>query len=296
MSSVTSIPELLLQIFEHLSLRDLISATHVNQQWRLLVPKIDSPTRLRLLSLAFNDVDSPHPISLDVRTSYVHKVEKVETNYNILIPEPYRTILTEWPTSQPPRGMHWPHSVRFHASGFCFCQRHMHWTSDECRCADNTEVWNVELTLFDETFRRVVLEGVLPLETDFELFNNPVRLHTDAQNAQTMRFIRTHPAEGFQWKERWARFAFRVLRLSRYQFDTAEGNSDGTFVMMLDGPTRGQIHAWSSESWYDGYEAEDFWEWNYLEWEQAAVNLTRRVSTSTVSESTEDESTDSESE
>jgi hypothetical protein len=217
-------------------------------------------------------------------------VDKVETNYDILIPEPYRTILTEWPASQPPRGMHWPHSVRFHASGFCFCPRHMHWMSDECWCAD-TEVRDVELTLFDETFRRVVLEGVVPLETDFELFNNPVRLHTDTQNAQTMRFIRAHPAAGFRWKDRWAHLTFRVLRLSRYHFDTAEGKSDGIFVMILDGPTRGQIHAWSSsgEGWYDGYEAENFWEWNYLEWEQDTENLTRR-------DSSEDESTDSESE
>ncbi|KAJ7671957.1 hypothetical protein B0H17DRAFT_191886 [Mycena rosella] len=50
--------------------------------------------------------------------------------------------------------------------------------------------------------------------------------------------------------------------------------SDGVFVMMLDGPTRGQIHGWDSggDSWYDGFEAENFWDWNYLEWDRDAVD------------------------
>ncbi|KAJ6459786.1 hypothetical protein C8R47DRAFT_130523 [Mycena vitilis] len=271
MSSAIAIPELLIQIIEHLSLLDLISAAQVSQQWRALVPKIDSPTRLRLLGLAFRDVESSHPIPLDVRLSYVNKVETILDD--ITIPEPYRTVLTEWPVPNPPPGMHWPHSLRFYASGFCFCPRHTHEFPDQCLCAD-TEVRNVELMMFEDSFRLVMDEGVAPIGRDDELFNNPVRLHTDKQNAQTMRFIRAHPAEGVSWSEKWAHFGFRVLQLSRYHFHTREGTSDGTFVMMLEGPTRGQIHAWASagESWYDGHETDSFWDWRYVEWDQDAID------------------------
>ncbi|KAF8151982.1 hypothetical protein K438DRAFT_1988099 [Mycena galopus ATCC 62051] len=163
MSRAICVPELLIQILEPLPLRGLISAMHVCQQWRSLVPRIDSPTRLRLLGLSFDDAKSPYPVSLDLRISYV---EKIETTHSVVIPEPYRTILTEWPSSQPPP----------------------------------------------------------------------------------------------------------VLRLSRYHIHTPEATSDGDFVMILDGPTRGQIHAWASHDWYDGFEAEDFWTWNYSEWDAASTS------------------------
>ncbi|KAJ7139430.1 hypothetical protein C8R44DRAFT_867582 [Mycena epipterygia] len=268
MSSATAIPELLIQVFEHLPLIDLISATHVSQQWRALPPKIDSPTRLRLLDLSFgNDsVDAPHPIPLRVRISYV---DKVEEKHNVLIPEPYRTILTEWPRSQPPAGMHWPHSVRFFASGFCFCPREMHETLEMCLCAGR-EVRTTTIKIPKTIFKLVMDENTIPVDEDYswELFKNPVRLHTDEQNAQTMRFIRAHAVAEFRWQGRWANLEFKVLQLSRYHFHTAVGVSDGTFLMILDGPTRGQIHAWSSsgDDWYDGFEADSFWDWDYTEW------------------------------
>ncbi|KAJ7652066.1 hypothetical protein DFH06DRAFT_1206689 [Mycena polygramma] len=274
MSPVMVIPELLIQIFEHLPLRDLISTTHVCGQWRALVPKIESPTRLRLLALCFDKLPSPHPISLDDRVSYVNKVE---TKYTVLIPEPYRTLLTEWPVSNPPPGMHWPHSVRFHASGFCFCPRHMHGDPDECLCADQ-EVCDVEITMLAENFRFIMQHGTVPvgLPCNWELFNRPIRLYTEEQNAQTLRFIRAHPEAEWSTRGRtnsWVYLPFRVLQLSRYEYGTAEGASDGTFVMILDGPARGQIHGWSSSgfTWYDGFEADSFWDWNYLEWDRGAV-------------------------
>ncbi|KAJ7480014.1 hypothetical protein B0H11DRAFT_1264161 [Mycena galericulata] len=281
MSSVTSIPELVIQVLEYLPLRDLISASHVDQQWRALVPNIDSPTRSRLLGLAFKNVESIHPISLSVRTSYV---DKVESKYTVIIPEPYRTILTEWPASQAPPGMHWPHSVRFHASGFCFCPRQVQENPEVCVCAD-AEVIEVAITIPGNIFKIVMDEARVPDDEDeptWELFNNPVRLYTEEQNVQTMRFIRAHPVEEFQWTGRrmgprprpgWARFFFKVLKLSRYAFHTKMGHSEGTFVMILEGPTRGQIHGWSfsGRDWYAGFEAESFWDWNYREWDRDAV-------------------------
>ncbi|KAF7375098.1 F-box domain-containing protein [Mycena sanguinolenta] len=276
------VPELLLQFFEPLPLGDLISATHVCQQWRALVPKIDSPTRLRLLGLAFRDFTSSHPIPLSVRISYV---EKIETTYNVLIPEPYRTILTEWPSSQPPPGMHWPHSVRFHASRFCYCQRHRNEDPNECRCALEPDVLEAVVTMWDEVYRSVVEEGVIPGEdvhASGELFNTPLRLHTPEQNAQTVRFIRAQPVAGVEWvgsTKKWANFKVSALRLSRYHVHTEPHEedevtqvSDGIFMLILDGPSRGQIHAWSEETWYDGFEAEDFWEWNYTEWDVGSTN------------------------
>ncbi|KAJ7724976.1 hypothetical protein DFH07DRAFT_260879 [Mycena maculata] len=289
MSSATSIPELLIQFFEHLSLRDLISTSHVDRQWRALVPHIESPIRSRLLSLAFTAVESAYPISQSVRIAYVGKIE---ITYSVLIPEPYRTILTEWSASQPLPGMHWPHSVRFHASGFCFCHRDRQEYPDVCSCTDQ-EVRGVAIMIPDPTFQIVMEEARVPVEevdTGYELFFNPVRLHTDEQNAQTLRFIRAHPAEGFQWtgigrrsrqrpgwERGWAKHNSKALTLSRYHFHKKTGTLDGAtrvcisqgdFMMMLEGPTRRQIHAWASPGWYDGFEAENFWEWNYSEWDR----------------------------
>ncbi|KAF7367510.1 F-box domain-containing protein [Mycena sanguinolenta] len=267
-----NVPELVLQFLEPLTLRDLISATHVCQQWRALVPKIDSPTRLRLLGLSFRDVTSPHPISLSVRISYV---EKIETKYSVVIPEPYRTILTEWPSSQPPPGMHWPHSVRFHASGFCYCRRGSDNSPDRCSC-EGEDVHDVLMKMPEEVYRLVVEEGVVPVEEherdySWELFDKPLRLYTPEQNSQTMRFIRAQPLAAIEGRgDRWMSLKFSTLRLSRYHVHTTLDDnrgfqtSDGIFVLILDGPSRGQIHAWETDTWYDGFEAEDFWEWNYL--------------------------------
>ncbi|KAJ7293941.1 hypothetical protein C8J57DRAFT_41421 [Mycena rebaudengoi] len=277
MSIPTSIPELVIQFLEHLSLTDIISAMHVNQQWRALVPCISSPIRLRLLSLAFRDgVQSPYPISIEHRQSYVHKVE---LKHEVVIPEPYRTILMEWPSSQPPPEMHWPHSVRFHATGFCYCPRHMYDNPDECRCADEEEVQTVSIMLPKDVLMLAMEEGRADKEKGWELFDNAPRLHTDAQNRNTIRFIRQHPIDEFPWKfEVWASLQFTVLDLSSmkyYPTDAEDRTSDGHFVMMLDGPTRGQIHAWSwsGSSWYDGLEAEDFWDWKYVEWDYNAPNV-----------------------
>ncbi|KAJ6498054.1 hypothetical protein C8R47DRAFT_1112707 [Mycena vitilis] len=171
--------------------------------------------------------------------------------------------------------MHWSHSVRFHASGFCFCPRHMHGDPEECRCA-NKEVRDVVITMFAENFRFIMQHGTAPVDLphSWELFNNPVRLHAEDQNAQTLRFICAHPEAEWNIRGRCVDLPFRVLQLSRYREYGRTGEfSDGTFVMILEGRARGQIHGWPSNgfTWYDGYEAESFWDWDYMEWDRDAV-------------------------
>ncbi|KAJ6564455.1 hypothetical protein B0H19DRAFT_78745 [Mycena capillaripes] len=96
-------------------------------------PQNDSPTRIGLLRLAFNNTESPHAIPLSVRACYVDSVERT---YDTHILEPYRTMLVKWPVSHPPPGIHCPHAVRFHAA--TYCPLHMH----ECHCTE-WEVGNV---------------------------------------------------------------------------------------------------------------------------------------------------------
>ncbi|KAJ6573857.1 hypothetical protein DFH09DRAFT_1151267 [Mycena vulgaris] len=172
--------------------------------------------------------------------------------------------------------MHWPHSVRFFVSDFCFCPRHLHEDPESCYCADR-EVRNVSLTVFEDVFK-IIMGNTVPVDghsSSWELFNNPLRLYTDDQNAQTMRFIHAYPAAKVRWTGRWANLDFKALTLSRYHFATEESTSEGIFVMILDGPTRGEIHAWSlsGETWYDGFEAESFWQWDYVEWDPYTVDL-----------------------
>jgi hypothetical protein len=133
--------------------------------------------------------------------------------------------------------------------------------ADFCLYAEN-EVRSAKITMPNNVFRVVMEEGVVPADqpSSWELFDNPLRLYTGEQNAQTIRFIRAQPAAAVEWtgSGRWANIKFSVLQLSRYHVYTTEASSDGIFVLILGGSSRGQIHAWSSQgiSWYDGFEAE----------------------------------------
>nr|GAT61409.1 predicted protein [Mycena chlorophos] len=265
------IPELLLQVFEHLPLPDLISAMHVNQQWRALVPEIDASIRTRLLALAFQPNPTQWPVDLQTRQKYV---EKVETDPEFTIPDPYRTLLLEWPSSHPPPTMHWPHSLRFLASGFCYCFRQLHEDPSQCHCRRDVAVGKRSLYIFNAVYDWVVQHGTAPnnyeAECAHEIFCAGTRLRAPS-HAQTIRLIMAHK-ERFQWRGRWGDLPFRVLPLSRYWEAEDDQSSSGVFVMILDGEARGQIHAWSEngESWYDGFEAETWWEWKYVEWDPTA--------------------------
>ncbi|KAJ6498047.1 hypothetical protein C8R47DRAFT_1068942 [Mycena vitilis] len=74
----------------------------------------------------------------------------------------------------------------------------------------------------------------------------PGPAYTEAQNAQTLRFIRAHPEA--EWSIKPGPWSYLPFRVSRYRFGIGKEESDGTFVMILDGPARGQIHGWSSET------------------------------------------------
>jgi hypothetical protein len=266
--------ELWLEVFENLPVRDLLSAYRVDRRWRSLVPSISESVRLTLFKLAIKDIERPsnglHCVSLPDRISYV---SEVEGSRGICIPEPYRTLLTEWPVARPPVGSHWPHAVRFHASGFCSCHRAMH-ESERCLCKE-MEVATQNVTLTQSLLD--IIRDDQPFDYHdphkdcrWELFSNPPRLHTDVQNDQTIRFILMHPPA--MWSRRgehehsWPVLKLQALRLSRYTVVDDSSGVTGEFYMVLEGPARGEIHGWESGGWYNGFEATSFLDWRYDEW------------------------------
>jgi hypothetical protein len=52
------------------------------------------------------------------------------------------------------------------------------------------------------------------------------------------------------WRETkaWEYLSVRALRLSRYTSSDGKSSGTGVFWMILEGPTRGEIHAWSSST------------------------------------------------
>lgn len=272
--------ELWLSIFGHLPLPDLLSVYHVDRQFRALVPNIEKGDNLILFNLAMEDmtrpVDTPYPISLADRLSYVNEVESTTIDkmpgFKVTIPELYRAVLTQWPVKRPPPGSTWPHAVRFHAMGYCSCDKEAY--GDECqckrRCVDEHNVmlfgsvldmiWNdVHFDFHDESVG----------DCRYELFSNPPRLYTDLQNQQTLRFIRMY-ADDPRWtanghsNSKWRRLDLPLLRMSRYHTEAEvlgeTVGRDGESYMLLDGPARGEIHGWSM-GWYDGFEATTYLEW-----------------------------------
>lgn len=269
--------ELWLYVFNHFSVGDLLSVYRVNKHWRSLVLSIDESTHCLLFKKAIVDMDhpceSPHSVSLDNRKSYV---SKIESNAGILIPEPYRTVLTEWPSKHAPAGSHWPHAVRFHATVFCSCHRIMH-EGEQCFCesrAVHTRHIILQTSLLTMIVNREPFDFHHPSDDSrWELFSNPPRLHTDTQNEQTLRSIRIQPRNKWSVSSSgiWQTLPLRMLRLSRY---TSIGNGSmvtGDFVMILEGPSRGEIHSWDSGGWYNGFEAMSFLEWRYDEWKGEEV-------------------------
>ncbi|KAF7968046.1 hypothetical protein HWV62_32110 [Athelia sp. TMB] len=258
--------ELWLKIFELLPIPDLFSAYSVNQRWRSLIStwRIDrkKSLRLSLFSLALKDIDEmpevAHHIGLSQRVAYV---DDVETTHNITIPEPYRTVLTEWPSRRPVPGCCWSDFLLYHATGQCACRFDAS-SGELCQCDKQVEVRHLHIrsSLLEKIRRHEPFDYHALDESQWQLFDSPPRLHTDEQNEKTLSFIRAHPESMWERYGWWERLHVRCLHL----FSCSDGWEAGGFSMILDGPARGEIHVWAY-GWYQGIEAKSYLEWNYTE-------------------------------
>ena len=107
------------------------------------------------------------------------------------------------------------------------------------------------------------------------LFSSPPRFYTDSQNQHTLRFIRIHATDP-RWEDggKWSKLYLPVLRMSRYYTEAGyhgESGGSGEYVMILEGPARGEIHGWSW-GWYDGFEATSFLEWKNDNWDPVSTS------------------------
>lgn len=280
MGTFNDLPEeLSLELLEFFELPGLISAYRVDRRWRSLVTHIHSPLRLEFFNLAFHEASSHpnnYPVSIDVRQRFV---KHVEDRVGCSLPDDFRFVLTEWPVRCPPPGYHWPHSLRFFADGFCSCNRREN-QDYMCLCEQATTsgcALVVEGPLRDE-IRRCGKDFDPHADVDaddsrWDLFMNPPRLFLPEHTAQTVRFILAH--DNMEWSStRWMHL--KTLRLSPYYAvcftDGERAAGTGEYYLILDGPCRGQIHAWKPGSWYDGFEAENFLEWRYEEMSKAGFS------------------------
>jgi hypothetical protein len=279
-------PELILDILQDLSVPDLLLARQVNSQYRTLTLHIDNPLRLRLLRLALEMIRHPlqlynayesDPSRLVPLIDRIAYVVYIESKHNIRIPEPYRTVLKEWPVSRPPNGHHWPHAVRFFSNGFCSCRRHF-FENNYCRCEDRevyTESVTMSIELFDRIFEgktfnrgyRTSDRDVYAKHWEISSFSHPSRLnwHAPEQDDETRRFLLAYPRTAYETTNfSLLQLKVKVLRLSRYCVgEGQDGYTSGNFVMVLEGPCAGQIHAWGNGWWYDGFEASSFLDWKH---------------------------------
>ncbi|KZP05373.1 hypothetical protein FIBSPDRAFT_354509 [Athelia psychrophila] len=179
-------------------------------------------------------------------------------------------ILTEWPSQRPPPGSHWPDAVIAHATGKCVCRCSIV-DGELCQCGTWVRDNPVDMmtSLQEKLWSREPFDyRVKDSDGRWELFDNPPRLHTDAQNEQTLRFIQMHPHH--MWSSNvggyWAKLPVRCLNLFMYRSRTrACGVGKGSFCLVLEGPARGEIHAWAG-GWYQGFEAKSYLELHYEGW------------------------------
>jgi len=263
--TLASLPiELILGILYHLPLPDLITLSHVDSRLRTLTPLVQHPVRRTLLCRIYKSTSKSIRVSLPERQSYV---VAIESEHSVIIPDPYRTLLLEWPNSHPPAGFYWPHALRFHATGFCSCPRYNH-ESEQCFCK-RFEVNRVDF--FVDEFLLGMIHRHEPFDfheqaddSRWELFSNPPRLHTPLQNEQTLRFLRSLPEDKWINNSRhWRQYHINALRMSRYTYEEDGWNTDGEFYMVLEGQAKGQIHGWHVGGWYGGYEAESLFDWTF---------------------------------
>lgn len=261
----------MLLILMNLALRDLITASHVNQEWRALVPKLEPCTRLALLRLAFGTDDNTGRAALDQEKIPLHTrkhfVFLVAHYTGLELPESFRTFMTEWPRARAPQGLHWPRVIH----KFTHC--------DESPLA---ELPTAELSLLcrelQVTIPTVDLRAIMggeSISSQHRLFNSRPRLNKPGQINQTIRFLRAHDSTCFtHTRPGMQSLKCKVLALDSYNYPFYvmpgdphwyRGDQGGWHYLILAGPCRGQIHAWSHCDEYTGFEAENFLEWRHCQ-------------------------------
>ncbi|KDQ56373.1 hypothetical protein JAAARDRAFT_208071 [Jaapia argillacea MUCL 33604] len=282
-------------ILANLPLPDLLHAHHVNGAWRFLVPRSTTPHRLCLLNLAFLPYEYdpyPHPVTLTTRLTYV---DYIESTYSIRIPEEYRIVLAEWPISIPPAGMHWPHALRFfdNADKGCTCTRAINENS-QCSCKRHecyVEEISVVTALLDRIHAGENIDFKEEVEARWELFDQPP-LDAPETRRQTLCLLDSYhdfvvvsddAAATLKlgvWKRaRRSKLPLLVLDMSAYPIAIVDpGTGESTEYMnrsllIVTGAARGQIHGWASVSWYDGFQAENFFQWRAKELKEEQLQL-----------------------
>ncbi|KDQ60121.1 hypothetical protein JAAARDRAFT_191531 [Jaapia argillacea MUCL 33604] len=268
---------------------DLLSSYRVCSLWRSLIPTIIDPHRRHLLNLAFlpHKLDPyPHPITLRVRTDYVHYIE---TKHGIEIPHEYQLVLTEWPFSHPPLNMTWPDALRFFADPDkgCSCDRRPY-RFIHCSCRER-EVG----TQWIEVSNRLLAK--IYGGEEFDLFKDPVddmwNLFNEFPSALILsvderdriinlfKSYRHSPSAIWDHGKRYSQLGLPVLDLSaRFVDDTTPSGVTYHFDrtrMILGGEARGQIHACSEYGGYDGFVAESFFQWDEGEMEDGVREILR---------------------
>ena len=201
-------------------------------------------------------------IGLSQRVAYA---ADVEAKHGITIPEPYRMVLTEWPSRRPVPGCCWPDFALHHLhpdTGDCIC-RFDTFSGEPCQSDNHVQKrsLHIDSSLLDKIRRHEPCDYHAIDESQWELFDNPPRLHTDEQNENTLRFIRAHPESMWKKEGPFRKLSVHCLNM----FACYDGSEGGRFCMILDGPARGEIHAWAY-GWYSGFEAKSYLEWYFTGW------------------------------
>lgn len=259
--------EIWVMVFSLLGFIDLFSAYRVNRHWRTIIPHVKKSDALTLFTLMVkatkqSDSDTHDSLTLARRQCFVNEFEGL---FRVTIPELYRSFLTGWPSERSPPGLDWPHAL--------VCERSAY-------SSDWTGLANINLLPFvhsfivlDKSTRSKIQQGENLTSSEWQSFSDrePLRHITDAQNEETLRFFREYEDNWTGVDDPSVHGNIHALRDSleigaiRLSHCVCDGLS-WEFRMILDGPAKGQVHAWGGAGGYKGFEAMSFVEWKAQEW------------------------------